>query len=70
MTKGIDTTSQTWRFIQQFAESEIATQRARNDSLALDAIATAELRGRIAAMKSLLALGSPAPEMKADVGDY
>ena len=70
MTNGIDITSPTWRAVQQFVEGQVANERVRNDSAALDALQTAELRGRIAAFKSLLALGKPAPEIVADVGDY
>lgn len=70
-SQAIDTTSHTWQLVQQFADSQIATLRQQNDSPALDAIATAELRGRIAALKSLLALAQkPDPEWSTDVGGY
>ena len=69
--QAIDFTSQTWRSVRQFAEQNIADLREQNDSPALDATATAELRGRIAALKSLLALAQkPDPEWSTDVGGY
>lgn len=70
MTKqAVDISSQTWRVVQQFAEGQIAILREKNDSPVLDAIATAEMRGRIAAFKSLLALANkPDPELSTNVG--
>lgn len=70
MTSGIDLHSPTWRFLAQHAEKQVATLRERNDSPSLDALRTAELRGRIAAWKELLALATPAPAHTADVGTY
>lgn len=70
-SQAIDTTSPTWRFIQQHADTELQALRQKNDSPVLDAIATAELRGRIAAWRSLLALvNKPDPDLSADVGGY
>lgn len=70
MTQGIDFTSPTWRAIEKLASQELATLREKNDSLTLDAIRTAELRGRIASLKDLLALAKPAPAQPADDGGH
>jgi len=68
--KGLDLSSTTWRVIEQTAQARIATLREKNDSLSMDAIRTAELRGRIAAWKDLLALPKPAPAQTVDAGGY
>jgi hypothetical protein len=68
--KGIDLTSPTWRAIEQMAQKEIDTLRTRNDNFSMDALHTAELRGRIAAWKKLLALANPAPAPTVDAGGY
>ncbi|WP_423459966.1 hypothetical protein [Ottowia sp. VDI28] len=68
--KGLDLTSPTWRALKAHADQQIATLREKNDGFTLDAIRTAELRGRIAAWKELLALAQPAPAQSADVGSY
>lgn len=68
--KGLDTTSPTWHALEQHAQAQIATLRERNDSPSLDAMQTAELRGRIATWKQLLALATPAPAQTPDVGSY
>lgn len=70
MKDGIDFTSPTWRALQRNAQQQIATLREKNDSPSMDAIRTAEVRGRIAAWKELLALATPAPAMDADAGGY
>ncbi|WP_429951394.1 hypothetical protein ACQYWY_06865 [Comamonas sediminis] len=70
MTTAIDPHSQTWRAIEQHARTQIATLREKNDSQSLDALRTADLRGRIASWKDLLALGNPAPAEPADDGSY
>jgi hypothetical protein len=70
MLKGIELTSQTWRALEQHAKQQIATLREKNDGQSLDALRTAEIRGRIAAWKDVLALGTPAPEKTADAGGY
>jgi len=48
--------STTWGFINQWAKRELAKARLNNDSLGLDEVATAALRGRIDAFKDLLTL--------------
>lgn len=68
--KGLDTNSPTWHAIEQHAQAQIATLRERNDSPSLDALQTADTRGRIAAWKQLLALATPAPAQTDDVGLY
>lgn len=68
--KGLDLTSPTWRVIEHMAQERIATLREKNDSPSMDALRTAELRGRIAAWKDLLALANPAPAPTVDAGGY
>ena len=68
--KGLDFTSTTWRVIEHTAQERIATLREKNDSPSMDAMRTAELRGRIAAWKELLALANPAPAPVVDAGGY
>lgn len=68
--KGLDITSPTWRAIEQHAQGQIAMLRERNDSPSLDAMQTADTRGRIAAWKQLLALATPAPAPLGDAGTY
>jgi hypothetical protein len=70
MTTAIELHSPTWRAIEQHARAQLATLREKNDSPSLDALHTAELRGRIASLKDLLALGNPAPAEPADDGGY
>jgi len=48
--------STTWGFVNQWANNELSKARLNNDSLGLDAVATSALRGRIDALKDLLAL--------------
>ncbi|MFC4923594.1 hypothetical protein [Delftia deserti] len=66
--QGIDFTSPTWRAIERHANAQIDTLRKKNDSPTMDALRTAELRGRIAAWKELLALDKPDPAHTADIG--
>jgi len=68
--KGLDLTSPTWRSIEQLAQDRITTLREKNDSPSMDALRTAELRGRIATWKELLALANPAPAPVVDAGGY
>lgn len=68
--KSLDFTSPTWRALEQHALARIATLREKNDSPSMDAMRTAETRGRIAAWKELLALANPAPAHTADTGGY
>ncbi|WP_233094543.1 hypothetical protein [Delftia acidovorans] len=46
---GLDFTSPTWRAIERHANAQIDTLRKKNDSPTMDALRTAELRGRIGA---------------------
>ncbi len=57
----IDFASPTWHAIQTLAAQKVAQLREQNDSPALDAVATAQKRGRIAAWKELLALAESKP---------
>lgn len=57
----IDFHSPTWRAIADKAQAQLDTLRVKNDSPALDAIRTAETRGRIAAWKELLAMADDKP---------
>jgi hypothetical protein len=55
----IDPRSDTWAYVTHHAQQEIARLRERNDSNKWDAIATAEIRGQIKALKKMLTLGTP-----------
>lgn len=66
--QGLDFTSPTWRAIERHADAQLDTLRKKNDSPTMDALRTAELRGRIAAWKELLALARPAQAQTADIG--
>lgn len=57
----VDRGSPAWMRVEQWANDRIADLRCRNDGQ-LDPIKTADVRGRIAALKELLALDVPAPE--------
>lgn len=70
MNKELDLTSPTWRALERHAQQQIATLREKNDSPSLDALRTADIRGRLAAWKEMLALAKPAPAQPADVGGY
>lgn len=65
--QGLDITSQTWRAVEAHAKAQLTTLREKNDSPTMDVIRTADLRGRIAAWKELLALAT-APAQPADIG--
>jgi len=61
----IDAGSETWQAVEEYANEQIQLLRLRNDSPALDQVSTAVTRGRIAAMKDLLALAK-APAQPVD----
>lgn len=65
MNPQIELNSDTWKEIESYVEARIKSLRIKNDSIGLDAIQTAELRGKIAAFKQVLAL-SKAPAIDAD----
>lgn len=67
MKPEIDTSSGTWKFIEEYASTQLARQRERNDAVSMDAIQTAHVRGRIAELKAVLALAK-APADPADDG--
>lgn len=55
-----------WKKLTEYLDEQIKVLRAKNDG-DLDPIETARLRGRIAAYKSLIALGDkPSPVLVAD----
>jgi len=55
----LDVRSDTWAYVTNHAQQQIQALRERNDSNKWDAIATAEMRGQIKALKKLLTLGTP-----------
>ena len=55
-----DLQSAVWLKLEAYLNERLAALRAQNDG-ELDEVATARLRGRIAATKELLALGKPGP---------
>lgn len=58
----IETRSAVWIKLHAHLRSQLQAMRERNDGAQLDAIETARLRGRIAQVKEILALGQPEPE--------
>ena len=66
----IDFASPTWHAVQALAAQKVAQLREQNDSPALDAVATAQKRGRIAAWKELLALAEPRPAPEQEPAAY
>lgn len=61
-----DLSSPTWSKLRRHMEAQLDKLRRENDKDA-DPVRTAKLRGRIAQLKNLLALGNPqAPAMVAD----
>lgn len=66
----IDFASPTWHAVQALAAQKVAQLREQNDSPALDAVATANKRGRIAAWKELLALAEPRPAPEQEPAAY
>ena len=62
----INPTVREWRIVEAWANARLAEYRRRNDSLNLDDRNTTHLRGRIAELKELLALGQPTPERTRD----
>lgn len=56
-----DRDSGLWQRLKKHLEHRRDVLRKKNDSPLLDERATAEVRGRLAQLKELLALDSPAP---------
>lgn len=56
-----------WRRLAEHMRAELERQRIRNDGIRLDEVQTAVIRGHIAQLKSLLALGDE-PQALGDVG--
>lgn len=63
----IDTTTETWDAIETYAKAKREELRTKLESTGMPEVETAVLRGRIAALKDLLALGK-APAEAADEG--
>lgn len=55
-----------WQKIDQHLNKRLNAARAQNDKETLDIIQTAKLRGQIATLKSLIALGDTSPVMLTD----
>lgn len=53
--------SAVWIKLREHLQDRLTAMRCQNDG-ELDPIATARLRGRIAAIKEILALGQPTPD--------
>ena len=66
----IDFASPTWHAVQALAAQKVAQLREQNDSPTLDAVATANKRGRIAAWKEVLALAGPRPAPEQEPAAY
>ena len=60
-----DRHSATWQKIKQWAEEEINFLRIKNDG-ALDELTTASIRGEIRALKKLVAVEIPPPDLADD----
>ena len=56
----IDKLSPTWVAVEEYLRAEIERQRDRNEAVTADAVKTATMRGRIKALREVLAL----PEKK------
>lgn len=63
----IDATSETWQAVEAYALAKREDLRTKLESTGMPEIETAVARGRIAALKDLLALGK-APAEAADEG--
>lgn len=61
----IDPKSDAWKAVEEWAVERLKKARDRNDSPAADMVETSHLRGRIGALKELLAL-TKAPAIEAD----
>lgn len=66
----IDPNSHTWRTIAAYLQERLARCRVKNDNDRLDTIATACLRGEIAAIKDLLALPDQVAQVARDDPGY
>lgn len=60
----IDTSSTTWKFIQDWARGNLEKLREQNDSIGLEEAQTNSIRGKIDLLKDLLRLTEPAPEVE------
>jgi len=64
----VDRASFTWTRIADHLKSELDRYREQNDAT-LDVEQTALIRGRIAELKKILALGSPKPQVSKQESD-
>lgn len=69
MKPQIEPRSDTWKAVEAYANERLEKLRLQNDSTAMDSIQTAVIRGRIAALKELLALAE-APANLADDSEH
>ena len=65
----LDARSETWLFVQGHCSRRIQELRASNDSAILDDRRTAVLRGQIRAMKEILDLPKPKPQIHVEEED-
>lgn len=65
MASQIDFRSETWKAIEELANSRLDELRRKNDGQ-LDPTQTAVVRGQIAELKKLLTLAKPGPALVAD----
>lgn len=66
----IDPYSETWRRVRKHATDEIEIARTELERSGMPAIDTEFRRGRIAALRALLALGEPKPDTPIQPGDH
>jgi hypothetical protein len=66
----IDVNSRTWKELAAYLSQRLASCREKNDNGKLDPLATAMLRGEIAAVKDLLALPSRVAQVERDDPGY
>jgi hypothetical protein len=62
--------SETWVFVRDHCEKQLAELRENNDNPSLDEQKTAVLRGRIYELKEILELPKPRPTMQQSMDDY
>lgn len=58
-----------WQKVERHINERIAAHRLTNDSLTMQDIVTAQIRGRIAELKDLLKIGQPAAHAPGETND-